>query len=887
MKKSWQIQHNIFLVVLLIILPFYSFAQIVQKDYHFKSITTKDGLSNNVVFDILQDNDGFIWMATNNGLNRYDGYSIKTFFHSYQDSTSISSNEVRAIIKDEQGHLWIGTKNGLNRYNKELQSFETPINLSDFYFLNQNISSMVLGESGKVWFSTANTIGFFDPKTFEVGLAYTKEENAINIVLANEKVWISNLQGDIISYDNNTKKRVTEAKAMSNNAIGFGYYSKRLWLPSDFKTAIDTSVFRRFPRLPNNILSRRLLEIDAQKSLISTNNGLFEYDYCTKTVSKIHLGKSTLINQIRSLYKDDFGGIWVGTLAGVLHYDPYRKVFKHDDIVDEFEDIAMGLHTDKEGIYTNALGKGIYFKPDNSKKFKEITLPKTFPQQGIFIWDFETVPESNFPLWMSTNKGLICLNPKTLDFKQIDIPFKGKDGNISFCLLDTNQDFLWVSSHRAIHKVRKKDGILVISFPLDDDIKYPGIQKIIDIGDYIFIATESRGLFSFHINSLKISKVNLKDNKQELETSIWDLFVSGSTLWIGTNKGLYSLSLDAMEIEPVLEDNQVVFSIIQDDSGLLWAGTDKGIKAYNTENKSVRYYTTANGLKNTEFNRKSVIKTDDGRLWFGGVNGITSFNPNTIRKDNPNTPYVHIKNLQVVTSDSTFNLPYAQKKVVLPWKHNTIEIDYVGLNYTNTSQNKYRYKMEGHDPNWVSADKPSKARYVRLPVGTYTFKVLASNNDGKWNKNGDSIEIEIAPPIWRTKAAYAVYVLVLYSLIILFKRLKKYRNRIKEVEQEKEIIAKKVEEKFIVLNNKTKVYLKDLKYIKAAGNYLEFCTENKTITDRNKLKIVEEKLPPNFIRTHRSYIVNKNHIVSANSISVTIRPDVETPLSRSFKGSLN
>ncbi len=137
---------------------------------------------------------------------------------------------------------------------------------------------------------------------------------------------------------------------------------------------------------------------------------------------------------------------------------------------------------------------------------------------------------------------------------------------------------------------------------------------------------------------------------------------------------------------------------------------------------------------------------------------------------------------------------------------------------------------------------------------------------------------------WRWTLAVLLSTL---AAIWLANRYLKSLKKVKEVEQEKEIIAKKVEEEFIVLNNKTKIYLKELKYIKAASNYLEFYTEDKTIIDRNKLKVVEEQLPPNFIRTHRSYIVNKNYIISANSAVVIIRPDIETPLSRTFKGSLS
>ncbi|WP_353777178.1 two-component regulator propeller domain-containing protein [Winogradskyella sp. 3972H.M.0a.05] len=872
-------------IVLCLSFCFKANAQIAEKHYTFKRITTEEGLSNNVVFDIHQDKGGYIWIATNNGLNRYDGYEVVSYFHSPKDSTSISSNVVRSIIEDQQEQLWIGTKNGLDRFDRTKQCFEKLINQDDFSISNKEVMSMHLGASGKLWMNASNNIVVFDPKTYEADPVYNSK-NMLGVTLANQVVWASNDKGGIISYDISTKKLIRRENASGNSAVHFGNHTGSLWIPADFQPDLETNTFRRLPELPNKIKPRHLLELDTQRSWIGTNNGLFEYDSEKKSLSKIHLGKSTLTNQIRSIYKDKAGGVWVGTLGGVFHYDPYRKVFKHKDIIEESDDIIMGLHVNKGGVYANALGRGVFFKPNGSSEFKEIILPESLPRQGLFIWDMATVPESSFPLWMATNNGLICLDPKSSSFEEILIPLVENDENVSFSLLDTNEDFLWAATHRAIHKVNKKTRTLLGSFSLGEDINYPGIQKIIALDNYIFIATESEGLFKFHIPSQNISKLYLKSNKQEFASAIWDLYVSTNTLWIGANDGLYKLSTKDMLIEPVLEDNKVVFSIAEDESGTLWMGTDKGIKSFNPDNQKTKFYTTIDGLKNTEFNRKSVIKDDSNNLWFGGVNGITAFDPELIKKDNPNIPELHITAFRVATSDSTFSIPNVKSSIVLPWKHNTIELEYVGLNYTNPLQNKYRYIMEGHDPNWVEVDKPNTARYVKLPVGTYNFKVSAANSDNIWNTEGGSIEIRIKPPIWRTKTAYLLYVLSFLGLIWLFRRLKSYRNRIIEVEQEKEVIAKKVEKEFIVLNNKTKVYLKDLKYIRAAGNYLEFHSAEKVILDRNKLKLLEELLPPNFIRTHRSYIVNKNYIISANSASVFIKPDIETPLSRSFKGSL-
>ena len=225
--------------------------------------------------------------------------------------------------------------------------------------------------------------------------------------------------------------------------------------------------------------------------------------------------------------------------------------------------------------------------------------------------------------------------------------------------------------------------------------------------------------------------------------------------------------------------------------------------------------------------------------------------------------------------------------IEIPWEENTIEIGYVGLHYTNPELNKFRYQMIGYEPDWVELNEPKQARYVRLPVGDYLFKVQAANCDGLWNEVGAEQKIKVLAPWWRTSQAIVVYILSVIGILYLIFQLKKYQKRITIVEQEKKEIAKKVEKEFIILNNKSKVYLSNLKFIKSDGNYLEFETDGKTIIDRNKLKEILEKLPPNFVKIHRSYIINKNFISSVNSSTVVLKDNIYIPLSRTFKSNLN
>ena len=151
---------------------FFGFCQTEEKSLLFRPLTTEDGLSNNVIYDVLQTTDGYLWLATDNGLNRYDGYSVKVYYHRTNDSSTITSSVIRSLIEDREGNLWIGTKSGINLYNKKSQRFEKPIKLDDSNFQNQEVVNMRLDSSGNIWINTLNDIGFFNPKTNESQVVY-------------------------------------------------------------------------------------------------------------------------------------------------------------------------------------------------------------------------------------------------------------------------------------------------------------------------------------------------------------------------------------------------------------------------------------------------------------------------------------------------------------------------------------------------------------------------------------------------------------------------------------------------------------------------------------------------------------------------------------------
>lgn len=759
--------------------------QLVQQELPTSQIIdTQDGLSNNIVYETYQDSEGFIWIATDNGLNRYDGYDFKTFYHHPEDSTSISSNIVRTLLEDTKGNLWIGTFNGLNIYDRATESFTRYDDSPDIPNQRLDVQHFALDSRGLIWFNTLRTIGWFDTNSLEFGFIDPLYPASTMALDDQDQVWMTSKRGsyDRFVLNENTITSIKETNTTLMQPLYWGKYSESLWIKeASLKNNFDikTSVL---PKLPNDVFARELLEVDENTLWIGTDIGLFIYYVDQAKLETVDLGNaSTLNSAIRSIYRDKNGGMWVGTLSGLFHFDSFQKPFVHLDIVDESGDVIMGLESVDQQIYINALGKGLYTYNTESGIVKPKAFNKNPPTGYNFIWTIASMPASNYPLWLATDAGLVLYEPITGNWKHINLSIISGTNSPSFSIIQTDK-FAWVSSKEGIHLLSKKDGQIIKSIPLSEYTKASIIQDLALIDQHLFIATEGVGTILYNVETEEVKMLTelVPDSGVISSTPTWDLFPDGHKLWLGTNRGLFLLDLKTNEFEHIQIDqnfeNRVIFSIEKDENETLWMGTERGLMSYNIDKNEIRYYDTNDGLKNIEYNRKSVKKTSDGRLLFGGVNGITLFDPSRIQQ-NAIVPPVYITELEVITSDSTFYPSLKEGQTLkLPWHQNTIQLYYVALNYTNSAQNQYKYRLVGHDPDWVLDEGTRQARYVRLPPGTYTFEVMGSNNDALWNPASKTIAIEILPPYWQRWWFRAL--IILGIALILWSA---YRYRVKRL----------------------------------------------------------------------------------------------------------
>lgn len=745
-------------------------------------LNTDDGLSNNIIFDIEQDDQGFLWFATENGLNRYDGYSFKKFQNITNDTTSIISNVCRNILKDTNGRLWIATKNGLSLYNAQNSSFTNyTIDTKDFL-----IQELEQNKEGKIWFNTLAKSGYFDQEKEEF-FFIDEKYSSFNITISSNNVWVVSEEGSLDVIDENT----LALKNLNTNIgirkqIHFGKYTKKLWIP-----ILDNSIHNilEIPKIPNNYEATKILEINKNTLLIGTNNGLFEYKINQKELKKVNFfQKETILNQqIRSLFKDSVGNIWVGTLGGVFQIDYLKKKFNHLKPIPYEENIVMGLTAGEQNLYFNNFGKGLYKYNINKKESENLNLKPSKTKENLFIWDIKQIKEDNNKLWLATNDGLIRYDAVANKSNIVKLP-KGEDFyTVSFNFFDSQDNYIWVSSRTGIHQIPKSNPSNP-KLSVTNAVEVSSIQKILETDNKVFVATEGKGLFYFDITLKTITPIYFSKKKKEIiDTTIWDMILVNDYIFIGTNNGLYKLNKSNLDVSKIDRIQNIIFSIQKDDFDRLWMGTDKGLLSYNLRTKFIDHFTKSEGVTNIEFNRRSKTKTKDGKFWFGGVNGITYFDPSAI-KQNKHKPPVYVTKLEVITPDSTF-IPNLRKdkSIVLPYYQNTISLEYVALNYTNSIQNKYKYQLIGRDKNWVDDKGTRFSRYVQIPPGKYIFKVIASNNDGLWNEKGDSISIEITPPFWQT---IWFRILTIFLILVITFGIYKYRvNRLLAIERMKLRIA--------------------------------------------------------------------------------------------------
>ena len=839
----------LFITIILISLLFFTckHANAVEDKVSFTHLTTANGLSHNVIHDITQDDNGFIWIATLYGLNRYDGSDTTTYLYEQGKSNTIPNNYIIDLYKGKNDILWIGTfSGGLSRFDIKTEKF------TNYYHDDNNPNSLAGNivwsiyedNQGYVWVATNNGLSRLNVATgkFTTYQNNPNDNNSLShnrvfkVVGDNQGIlWLGTQGGGLNRFDPNIEKfmhykyDIKNKNSLSSNLVKSIYINDKndIWVGTDGglnKFRPETQDFIRhqlksnaLPTFAYSIISSIQEDKLGNLWLGTEGGGLYHFNLNTKKFM-VYLPEQYQQNDlsypvITSVYYDKSGRIWVGTWSGLNIYHPkYTPFSLYKDI--SRDDAIYSIYQDKFDIVWmgSASGKLSYLdlKTGHIKQYHPIYGKNELANIKHILSLF---PDKNNTLWVgSARNGLIKFDLENGDIKRYQHEPQNpySIGRYSVLSISEDQDgeYLWLSlGLDGLYSFNKKTEQFR-QYKHDENDKTSlapilSVSALVDKNKMVWVGGDG-GLSQFNPKTKKFTNYyHDRNNVASLsDNTIRALYEDKrGNLWIGTNAGLNLFESETKTFKHYYEANGLnsnhIMSIIEDEQHHLWIATNAGLSHFNPDNERFINYNHKKDLINRDYNIRAAFKNQSGKLLFGKKDGLSIFHPKEIKR-NSDAPNI------VLTDFSLFNKPVVigknsvlkqnvtyLDKITLTYKQSIFSFKFAALNYTVPEENQYAYKMDGFNKDWIYTDSQNRlATYTNLDAGEYIFRVKASNNDGVWNEEGTSIKVTILPPWWETtwfKASIALLAALL--LFIFYKwRIRTIENR--NVQLEKQVISR-------------------------------------------------------------------------------------------------
>lgn len=809
-----------------------------RNNYYFSHITGDAGLSQNNIKSIIQDSYGFMWFGTKNGLNRYDGTSMRTI--NCDDYVSGKSNHnISALHEDDTNRLWIGTDKGVFIYDPVSEVFTSLEVISDDGLQITNwIADIQSDHSGNIWI-IAPAQGVFryrDGKMYHYYITDVEHYNLENpqcmCVTQSGKVWIGTNHSGLYLYDeekNTFKQYLSDKNGNSlkeDNVFAICEYGDCI------AVAVHEGELKKYNVLTNTLsvvnapgvhysVLRDIQCYDDRELWVATQIGLFIIDESKNKVTHITedpmhpYGLSD--KGVCVIYKDREGGIWLGTLFGGVNYCPsavlsFEKYVPLNNKNSLSSKRIRELVEDKSGhIWIGTEDEGINMLDTKSGVIKPMGYE--FMMKNNCLNTLALLIRDN-ELWCgSFKRGLCTLQLSSGTMKYYSADDLNLDDASVYALYKDSKNRIWLGSARGVYMAEPGSYV----FKKLVKLGYYWIVDILEDKDgTLWFASLGQGLCRYEAELDEFTYyVNEKNNPHSLSSNTVSSIMQDSKgyIWLSTDRGgicRYDKKEDkfvTFSIKDGLPDD-VTYEVLEDDLGNLWFGTNRGLVKFHPETKDIRVYTKSDGLLGNQFNYKSALKATNGKFYFGGVDGLIAFDPNQKTKNNY-APPIYITSLSVYDKELKVhdeNSPLDKSviftdKVVLSHDQSTISLNFVALSFSSPESNQYMYMMENLDKYWLKAGSNHNITYSKLPPGDYRFKVKAINQDTDWKEVSTFIDITILPPWWRSTFAYIIYGLFLASCLLggfyWYKRRKDRQmeesQRMFEMEKEKELYVAKVD----------------------------------------------------------------------------------------------
>jgi len=803
-----------------------------EAQYYFKHYQTNDGLSHNSVRSIIQDKKGFIWVGTRSGLNRFDGYTFKTYKNKADKFGYVGNDIITCLAEDQKGMIWVGTGRGVFKFNPVLETFTKLKSIKGF------INHLLVDKKNNIWI-IADAKLFQYHQQLKQTLSYQISASCMAID-SNENIWFGNNEG-IVCKLNPFKKNLKRIKIfnqnmatdqqsisaiypIANEQVLVGYFKKGLKILDTKRQTIKS--------LPLNIDKEKEIFVrdiksgNSQNFWIATESGLYLYNLAShKSINlKKQIGDPYAIsdNAVYTVCRDQNGGIWAGTFFGGINYYSrenarFKKYYPIPNTNSISGSAVREITADNQGnLWIGTEDAGINKFNLNTQKFTTYTSSDkrdglSYPNiHGLLVWGNNLFIGPFF-------HGLEIMNIET---GRVTDRFRhiGEKG-------DSLSDFI-LSLHLS------KDSTLYIGtayngsglFTYNSEQKSFKRVKAIPYNSYVLTINEdskgniwtgsmNQGVFYFDPKTGKGGNIRLGDAQSGQFPVYGILEDTEKNMWFATEGGgLVKVNADGKILKKFTQKHglpsNVLFGILEDNIGNLWIGSLKGLICFHIKTEKIKVYTRANGLITDQFNYRSAYKDEKGMMYFGSVAGMIAFDPKELAKHQKSPPTYftgfEVNNQEIIPANKTSPLKKSiayTDTLILKYNQNNFSIKFSALDYSFSEVTQYKYRMIGLDKDWTYLPNNRNAYFTDLSPGKYIFSVQARSNVGSWEGKERKLFIQILPPIWKSNLAYMLYtftlILLLYWAIRYYHQSleRKNANKLKLFEHEKvkEVYQAKIE----------------------------------------------------------------------------------------------
>lgn len=797
-----------------------------QKDMLKQFLTVENGLSHNEVTAIVQDNDGFIWIGTRGGLNRYDGYEFKVYNQETENENSLVNPSVQTLFIDSKGNLWIGTMSGgISKYNPKTGKFSNIINNykeKNTVIPANRVITFYEADDGKMWIGTWGRGLYVYDQEKQKATQYLKGARVAAIVgTADGRIFIGeSLSQGLLEYTKENDSFIQVSDRLCRK-IMYDEARNVLWFVGGDNIGAGSS-------------KKGLLKLDLR------NNKVKEYGIDNTGYNSVNLPHSYY-----SLFLDSKGKVWVGTWGtGLYLFSPEKETFErrfvypqesqivnrdYDAILEIFEDnhntiwlgtngggvcvlsqklgfnsIGYGtqpnsglsnsrvmsvLEDTNNNLWIGTIGNGLFWSPDRENYYGVYTPGLDIERFFVIKYIYE---DKSGTVWVGTNIGtyfIEFINDRP-QLTNANLKYKNNAFTASVVSFLDSHDMIWLGSlMKGLFLLDKDDLSLKKNLKLNQknsgDMKSNRISFILkDSRERIWLGTYN----GLHIYNPQDTTIHIAERYLTINGRFTGNIITSmeedkkGNIWIGTPNGLNRLSQKGgkeFDIIHFTEKDGLISNFIKgiacDLKGNIWFSTNSGISKYVTSENRFINFNESDGVLGKNFTEASSCKNSKGEVFFGGTHGLTYFEPEDIieHKIALKPVFTELKvNNQTVEVGVEYGTNLILNKSIshtsqieLPYDQNKLEIHFSALDFVSRGSNHYEYKLENSDDEWTYLGDRRFIVFSDLKQGDYILKVRGSNRHNIWSEEIAELKIKIRPPFWKTWYALLIYIFVAISII--------------------------------------------------------------------------------------------------------------------------